>query len=177
MTAREGRSSQKSKCYHGRIEYSILIGWLNNVNCQHFPAAYLQSHAEKFSARHYSSPLGEAAGYISNAGAGGSFTFSGTFHLEGRGYSGGGLIWCFDALFEDGQHKVVKACVMCLHWGTWKESPGPRARGECCRWIWRPLQSRTVAPLMPHNPFSMTFIILKSATPPQHHVWLNLWWI
>lgn len=88
---------------------------------------------------------------------------------------GGGLIWCFDALFEDGQHKVEKACVMCFHWGTWKESPGPRARGECCRWIWGPPRSRTVAPLMPDNPFSMTFIFLKSATPPQHHVWLNLW--
>lgn len=29
-------------------ELNILIGWLNNVNCQHFSAAYLQSHAEKF---------------------------------------------------------------------------------------------------------------------------------
>lgn len=126
---------------------------------------------------HCSLPLAEPAAYTSNVGSEGSFTISGTFHLKGRGYSGGGLIWCFDALFDDGQHKVEKASVMCLHWGTWKESPGPRARGECCRWIWGLPPSRTVAPLMPHNPFSVTFIFLKSATPSQLRVWFNLWWM
>lgn len=47
MNAWEGLSSQNSKCYNNRSEYSILIGWLTNV--KHFSVAYLQS-------RHCSSP-------------------------------------------------------------------------------------------------------------------------
>lgn len=53
-------------------------------------------------------------------------------HIKRWRYSGGGLIWCFDALFDDGQLKVEDASVMSLHWRTWKASPGPWAEGYGC---------------------------------------------
>lgn len=65
---------------------------------------------------------------VRGVGVGCSYTFCRTFHLERYGCSGGGLIWCFDALFDGGQHKVEEASVMSLHWRTWKASPGPELR-------------------------------------------------
>lgn len=57
-----------------------------------------------------------------------------------------------------------------------KHHLAPELRVRGCWWIWGSLPSWTVAPLMPHNPFSVTFIFLESATLPCQPALLNLSW-